>query len=184
MPSRRSSSQSPPGAGSTVPRISSPSKVPPVTAAMRRRPYGVSPTSVMSGSTVSDRVKRWFERSSGLLIGSSKGASNARAAAGPVGLAQLALHDLADGAARKRVAKLDADQPLRLAELAVGPRHDLGLAHRGAVAAYAQRERRLAPLLAWDADHGGVDDVGMLQQQHLDVGGIDVEAAGYDHVLL
>src|SRR5690242_18235593 len=136
MPSRRSSSQSPPGAGSTVPRISSPSKVPPVTAAMRRRPYGVSPTSVMLGSTVSDRVKRWFERSSGLLMVSS----DAGAAAGPVGLAQLALHDLADDAARKRVAKLDADQPLGLAELGIGPGHDLGLAHGGAVAAHAQRQ--------------------------------------------
>src|SRR6185312_17474993 len=103
----------------------------------------------MSGSTVSDRVKRWFERSSGFVMV----ASNAGAAAGPIGLAQLALHDLADGAARKRVAKLDADQPLGLAELVVGPRHDLGLTDRDAVAAHAQRHRRLAPLLARNADH-------------------------------
>src|SRR4051812_11001805 len=98
----------------------------------------------MLGSTVKVRVNRWLERSSGLLMVSS----NARAAAGPVGLAQFAFHDLADGAARKRVAKLDADQPLGLAELAVGPGHDLGLGRFGAVAADAERQRRLAPLLA------------------------------------
>src|SRR4051812_7830004 len=117
MPSRRNSSQSPAGDGSTVPLISSPSKVPPVTVAMRRRPYGVSPTSVMLGSTVSDSVNRWLERSVGVLME----ASNPGGAAGPIRLAQLAFHDLADGAARKRVAELDIHQPLRLAQLAVRP---------------------------------------------------------------
>src|SRR6478672_3961963 len=117
MPSRRNSSQSPPGAGSTVPWSSSPSKVPPVTVAMRRRPYGVSPTSVKFGSTVRLSVNRWEERSVGSVIVPS----DLGTAVGPVGLAQLALHDLADGTARQRIAKLHGDQPLGLAELAVGP---------------------------------------------------------------
>ena len=55
---------------------------------------------------------------------------------------------------------------------------------RGARPAHAERQRRFAPLLARDADHRDVDHVGMPEQQHLDVGGIDVEAAGNDHVLL
>ena len=55
---------------------------------------------------------------------------------------------------------------------------------RGAGAAHAERHRRFAPLLARNADHRHVDHVGVPEQQHLDVGGIDVEAAGNDHVLL
>src|SRR3954468_14015322 len=120
----------------------------------------------MLGSTVSDSVNRWLERSVGVLME----ASNPGGAAGPIRLAQLAFHDLADGAARKRVAELDVHQPLRFAELAVRPPLDLGFADRGALAWYAERHRRFAPLLARDADHGDVDNLGMPEQQHLDVG--------------
>src|SRR6266446_10055795 len=180
MPSRRSSSQSPAGVGKTVPFSSSPSKWPPVTVPMRRRPYGVSPTSVKLGSTSSESVNRCEERS----VGSVMVASDLGAAAGPVGLAQLTLHDLADGAARQGLAELHGGQALRLAELPVGPFPDLVPAHRGTVAAHAKRHRRFAPLFARDADHRYVHHVGMPQQQPLDVGGIDVEAAGNDHVLL
>src|SRR5262249_29159864 len=136
------------------------------------------------GSTASESVNRWAERS----VGSVMIASNPGAAAGPVGFAKFALHDLANGTARQRFAELHRDQPLRLAELAVGPVADLLFARRGARAgiraAHAERHRRFAPLLARNADDGDVDDVGMLEQQHLDVGGIDVEAARDDHVLL
>src|SRR5215212_2439641 len=180
MPSRLSSSQSPPGEGSTVPLSSSPSKVPPVTVAMRRRPYGVSPTSVMLGSTVRLSVNRWEVRS----VGSVMIASNPCRAAGPVGFAQFAFHDLADGAARQRIAELHGSEPLGLAELAVRPVADFLFRGRGAGPAHAERHRRFAPLIAWDADHRHVDHVRMLQQQHLDVGGIDIEATGDDHVLL
>src|ERR1051326_6617669 len=121
MPSRRCSSQSPAGAGSTVPFSSSPAKWPPVTVPMRRWPYGVSPTSVKLGSTVSDSVKRCAERSVGSVIVASTRLSDSGAAAGPVGLAQLTLHDLADRAARQGLTELDGDQALRLAELTVGP---------------------------------------------------------------
>src|SRR4029453_10603743 len=121
MPSRLSSSQSPPGDGSTVPLSSSPSKVPPVTVAMRRRPYGVSPTSVMFGSTVRLSVNRWEVRN----VGSVMVASNLRRAAGPVGLARFPFHDLADGSARQRIADPHGSQPLGLAELAVRPVADL-----------------------------------------------------------
>src|SRR5918994_1268231 len=181
MPSRRSSSQSPPGEGNTVPLSSSPSKVPPITVAMRRRPYGVSPTSVMLGSTVRLSVNRWEVRNVGSVMVI---ASNLRRAAGPVGLAQFAFHDLANGAARKRIAELHGSKPLGLAELPVGPLADFVLRRRGAGPAHAKRHRRFAPLLARDADHRHVDHVGVLQQHDLDVGGIDVEAAGDDHVLL
>src|SRR3954468_19411316 len=108
--------------------------------------------SVMVGSTVSDIVKRWFERS----VGAAIVPSDPCAASGPIGLAQHALHDLADGAARQLLAELDGDQPLRLAELGVGPVLHLGLAGRGAVAPDAERHRRFAPLLARDADDGNV----------------------------
>src|SRR5512134_201709 len=181
MPSRLSSSQSPPGDGRTVPLSSSPSKVPPVTVAMRRRPYGVSPTSVVWGSTVRLSVNRWEVRNVGSVMVI---ASNLCRTAGPVGLAQFAFHDLADGAARQRIAELHGSEPLGLAELAVRPVADLVLRGGGAGPAHAERHRRFAPLIARDADHRHVDHVGMLQQQHLDVGGIDVEAAGNDHVLL
>src|SRR5215510_9167087 len=49
-PSRRSSSQSPPPS-STRPFIFGPSKDPPATRAMRRRPYGVSPRSRGGGTS-------------------------------------------------------------------------------------------------------------------------------------
>ena len=49
MPSRRSSSQSPPGDGSTVRVSSSPSKVPPVTVADAAAGATASPTSVKFG---------------------------------------------------------------------------------------------------------------------------------------
>src|SRR6516225_6571530 len=184
MPSRRSSSQSPAGDGSTVPLSSSPSKWPPFTVAMRRRPYGVSPTSAKSGSTSSVSVKRCAERSVGSVMVASKRLSDSSAAAGPVGLAQLTLHDLADRAARQGLTELDGDQPLRLAELSVGPFLDRVLGWIGAIPSHAEGHRRLAPLLARNADHGDIDHVRVLEQQHLDVGGIDVEAAGNDHVLL
>src|SRR5579885_3718965 len=98
----------------------------------------------MVGLTVSDSVNRCEER----RVGSDMGTSNLGAAAGPIRLAQLAFHDLADGAARKRVAEFHSRQPLRLAETAVGPFPDLGLGDRRAVAAHAERHRLLAPLLA------------------------------------
>src|SRR4029450_5130406 len=142
-------SQSPPGDGSTVPLSSSPSKVPPVTVAMRRRPYGVSPTSVMVGSTVRLSGNRW----EGGHVGSVMVASNLRRAAGPVGLAQFAFHDLADGAARQRIAELHGSQPLGLAGGAVRPVADLVFRGGGAGPAHAERHRRFAPLLARDADH-------------------------------
>ena len=44
--------------------------------------------------------------------------------------------------------------------------------------------RRLAPFLRRHADHGGFEHVGVLGQHRFDVAGIDVEAAGDDHVLL
>src|ERR1044072_2419023 len=117
---------------------------------MRRRPYGVSPTSDEFGSTVRLSVKRWEERSVGI---GSVVASNLRRAAGPVGLAQFAFHDLADGAARQRFAELHGSEPLGLAELAVRPVADLVFARRGAGPTHAERQRRFAPLLARDADH-------------------------------
>src|SRR5829696_1008753 len=181
MPSRLSSSQSPPGEGSTVPLSSSPSKVPPVTVAMRRRPYGVSPTSVMLGSTVRLSVNRWEVRNVGSVMVI---ASNLCRAAGPIGLAQFAFHDLANGAARKRIAELHGSEPLGLAELPVRPAADVVLRGRRTRPTHAECHGRFAPLLARDADHRHVDHVGMPQQQHLYVGGIDVEAAGNDHVLL
>src|SRR5215468_2668279 len=111
----------------------------------------------MFGSTVRFKVNRWEERSSGSLMV----ASNPCRAAGPIGLAQLAFHDLADGAAGKRISELDRDQALRLAELAVGPVADIVFAGGRAGTAHAERHRRFAPLLARNADHGNVDDVGM-----------------------
>jgi hypothetical protein len=42
---------------------------------------------------------------------------------------------------------------------------------------------RLAPFLVGDADHGDVGDIGMTGDRVLDLGGIDVLAAGHDHVL-
>src|SRR6266404_1653541 len=111
----------------------------------------------MFGSTVRESVNRWEERNVGSVIVTS----DLGTAAGPIGFTQLALHDLADGAARQRIAELHGDQPLRLAELAVGPFANLVLARRRARLAHAKRHRRFAPLLARNADHGDVDHVGM-----------------------
>src|SRR3546814_14542951 len=42
---------------------------------------------------------------------------------------------------------------------------------------------RLAPFCVLDAEHGAIGDRRMAAQRVLDIDGIDIEPAGYDHVL-
>src|SRR5262245_24350915 len=102
----------------------------------------------------------------------------------PERLSQLALQDLAGAGERQRlVADLDAARAFvagdqRLAELHQFVRHGLraGLGHHGGV-------DLLTPALAGDADHVALRYRRVLRQRVLDFGGIDVLAAGDDHVL-
>ena len=104
---------------------------------------------------------------------------------GLLGVAQLALQDLAGRALRQLVDDLDdprvfvGGEPL-LAE---------GRSARPAVALASGFERDdgldlFAVALVGDADHRGLDDGFVLVEHFLDLARIDVEAAAQDHVLL
>ena len=60
---------------------------------------------------------------------------------------------------------------------------DVGRRRRLARLHHHDRLDRFAPFVVGDADHGGFGDVRMIADRALDFGGIDVLAAGDDHVL-
>ena len=79
------------------------------------------------------------------------------------------------------------DRPRHLVagEVLAGVRGDAGLVERRRPgAATTTAWTRLAPLLARDAEHGGLVDVGVRLERGLDLGRVDVHPAGDDHVLL
>uniref|UniRef100_A0A0N4Z3R1 Transcriptional regulator n=1 Tax=Parastrongyloides trichosuri TaxID=131310 RepID=A0A0N4Z3R1_PARTI len=101
----------------------------------------------------------------------------------PVGLAQDVFQDLARGVARQGRDDLDRARDLEAGEgLAAGVAQGV-FAGRLAGAQHHQRLDRLAPAVVGHADHGGLGHGRMLEQGALDLSGIDVLAAGHDHVL-
>src|SRR5436190_21423675 len=113
-------------------------------------------------------------------MGSSGGRGGTRS---DEAIAQLALEDLADGAARQLVDDFEEGDSLRLAEALVGPgTNGLGVDGR-AFACHDPRRRRLAPALGGNAGNRRFGDVGMLAQHRLEIARIEVEAAADDNVL-
>src|SRR6476646_3588018 len=99
--------------------------------------------------------------------------------------AQLVLHHLAGGVQRQPVEELYIPGHLETRHALAAPRDELVSAHRGS--AVLRDDERLTDLthsLIRHADHRGLGDGGMLQQEPLDLGGVGVEAADDEHVLL
>src|ERR1019366_3995708 len=102
----------------------------------------------------------------------------------PVGSSEHSLEDFADGVLRQFLTELDLGNALHLADprvaifvellrsdLSAGPRDD-------------QREGGLAPSFARDTDDGDLGDARVRREHGLEVGGVNVEAARNDDVLL
>src|SRR6185436_13001043 len=95
----------------------------------------------------------FWTRIPGFLRSAGPRRLDALAGRSPVGRAQLALEQLADRAARQRIADLDRRQALVLAEPLVGPRLERRGLDRAAGLEHDQTDRRLAPALGGHADH-------------------------------
>src|SRR6267142_4063407 len=109
---------------------------------------------------------------------------HAAGAAGPVGLAELELLELAGGGADQGVPDLDRGRALVVRHAAPTVLHQVPLGATGARAQDHERLDRLAPLLVGHADHRDLGHRLMLEEAVLDLDGRDVLAAGDDHVLL
>src|SRR5262249_21204676 len=103
---------------------------------------------------------------------------------GPVFRSQHLLVDLADGGERQAVDELPRLGRVGAALAILDELHQRFGFRSLALLGDDQRRHRLAPLLVRHADHRHHGDVGMGGDHVLDFTREDVEAAGYDHVLL
>src|SRR6478735_10364393 len=114
---------------------------------------------------------------------SAMGSSGGRGTCGHETIAQLALQDLADGAARQLVDDLEEGDALGLAEALVGPGANGFGVDASACARDDPRCRRLAPALGRNAGDRRLRDVGMPAQHRFEIARVQVEATADDHVL-
>src|SRR5690348_1956876 len=101
----------------------------------------------------------------------------------PIGRPKLELLQLAGRGAGELVAELDGGRGLVAGDLGLAVLDQLVLGQRRARGLDHERLDRLAPLLVGDADDGDLGDVGMGEDDVLDLDRGDVLAAGDDHVL-
>ena len=168
-------------------------------AAGRRAPASAIASSIARSSaavsvawSISPRAKRW--RASSSAAGRSRlptcsarkggtGIKIARASAlFPVRIAQAPLEDLAQLLARQRVGEFDHARHLVVGDaLAQEALHRLAL-DRCAVVRLHVRGERLAELGVGNAEHRAVGDLRHGDEHRLDLGRIDVDAAGDHHV--
>ena len=107
-------------------------------------------------------------------------------AAFPVGVAELALVELAVGVAWHLGGVVDGARVLLLRDVVAAVVHDRlrGRVVRGpALAELDDGLDLLAGVLVGDAEHGDVGDRGVLDERALDLGRVDVDAADDDHVV-
>src|SRR5690606_34489113 len=93
--------------------------------------------------------------------------------------------ELPGGGARQRRAELDAARVLQLRQPGLAVGEQVGgqvVAGGGAVGGLHERDDDLPPVLVGDADDDDVADRRVLQQRVLDLGRVDVDAAGDDEV--
>src|SRR5258705_9080338 len=112
------------------------------------------------------------------------GSVHAPRAAGPVGLAQLELLELAGRRAVERLAQLDRRRALVVRHAAAAMLDQLALGGGGARAQDDERLDGLAPLLVRHADHRDLGHGGMLEKAVRDLDRRDVLPDGDDHVHL
>ena len=105
-------------------------------------------------------------------------------ASGPVLVAQHALEQLARLGARQLVAQLVLARALVAADALVDERAQLVEVDGLARLRLHDRVHALAPFVVGDAEHRDVEDRGVLVDHRLDLGRVDVDPAGDDHVLL
>src|SRR6478672_1559631 len=98
-------------------------------------------------------------------------------------LAQCWLVDLAGGVARQGIDEFYRARALEARQIGFAMRINLRLGYAVSRLHRDDGHADLAPLLAGNADHGGLRDRGELMQHILDLGRIDVFAAGNVHVL-
>src|SRR5579875_1184736 len=111
--------------------------------------------------------------------------SDGAATAGPVRCAQVAFAQLAGGIAGHLGDEADAAGPLHPGQPAVQRGEQFGGELRAgplALGGLNDRLDLLAPVLIRHPEHRHVSDLGVRQQLGLDLGGVDVGAAGDDHV--
>src|SRR5579863_2617287 len=94
---------------------------------------------------------------------------------GPL-LAQPGLQHFAIGLPGKLVDELDAPGKLEIGEMASQARPQALLVPRRAGAELHDGVHLLAHALVGEAEHGGVDHVGLLEERRLDLGRVDVHA--------
>src|SRR5690606_6220833 len=174
----------------TCPSIAPPNERPQKTASISP---GATPESASTASTAS-RPRLATERSGYLpkrtMLAARMNAFSmfapldAPVDAGPVALADLAAQDLSVGALGQLVHLLDRARPLVGAHAPATPGEEAFLIEGAVRARDHQRVHLLAPLLAGDADDDGLLHVRMRVQGFLHFPGIDVAAAGDDHLLL
>src|SRR5713101_3382723 len=111
-------------------------------------------------------------------------ASDARDAAGPVGLAELALQELARRVAREDVVEGDLSGHLVAGHVPPAEGGDLLGGERLPGAHVERGVHPLAPLLVGHPEDGGVEHLGVAVQHVLDLGRVDVDARRDDHVAL
>src|SRR5258707_716079 len=101
----------------------------------------------------------------------------------PVGIAQMAAQDLAGGIARQGFDEVDRLRCLEARDAFAGEADDI---RRGRLPAGLHHHDRLdgfAPFVVGHADHGDFGHVRMVADRAFAFGGIDILAAGDDHVL-
>src|SRR6185503_20075427 len=82
-----------------------------------------------------------------------------------------------------RLQKVDRLRRLESGNTLAGKIDDVGGGRLLAGLHHHDRLHGLAPFVVGDADHGGFRDVRVIADRALDLGGVDVLAAGDDHVL-
>src|SRR3954447_14605859 len=102
----------------------------------------------------------------------------------PVLVAQHAFQQLAGVGARQLRAQLVVARPLVVREARLGEGAQLAEIDRLPHLGLHDRVHALAPFVVGDAEHRRVEHLRMCVQHRFDLGGIDVDAAGDDHVLL
>src|SRR5947209_4340349 len=102
--------------------------------------------------------------------------------AAPVLFLQLAPQHLARRGSRKRLDHLDTLRRLERRDALARPGDHVVLARRPARLRHDDGFDLFAPALRRHADHGDFGDVGMTVDRVLDFGGINIFAAGNDHV--
>src|ERR1700730_12007862 len=138
-------------------------------------------TKLWSASSCVLRIDRYIIRGTRCIRGKLTHGSGLT---GPEPFAQCALEDFAGAGLRQlEIGELDATWNLVTGQRSTAVRDQLIHTERGAGFQHDTRHDQLTPLGIGDAEHRGLANGRMFVEDSLDLAGIDVLAAGDDHVL-